>query len=136
MFGLGAGEVILILLFALIFIGPKKLPELAKGLGKGIREFQKAKDDLMNEVKSSTVDQLTESESTKTSETPPQVSDKEIMTPEGADCLHHEEEEDDIARANREQKEDNDPDSHGDYEPPLVDETVTQINNNEKEEKS
>ncbi|MFZ8932777.1 MAG: Sec-independent protein translocase subunit TatA/TatB [Bacteriovoracaceae bacterium] len=51
MFGLGGGEIFLIAVFALIFVGPKKLPELAKGLGKGIREFQKAKDDLMQEVK-------------------------------------------------------------------------------------
>ena len=50
MFGLGAGELLIILAFALIFIGPKKLPELAKGLGKSIREFQKAKDDLMAQV--------------------------------------------------------------------------------------
>ena len=42
MFGLGFGELILILLIALIFIGPKKLPELAKGLGKGLRDFQNA----------------------------------------------------------------------------------------------
>jgi TatA/E family protein of Tat protein translocase len=42
MFGLGFGELVLVLLIALIFIGPKKLPELAKGLGQGIREFQKA----------------------------------------------------------------------------------------------
>jgi sec-independent protein translocase protein TatA len=42
MFGLGFGELILIFLIALIFIGPKKLPELAKGLGQGIKEFQKA----------------------------------------------------------------------------------------------
>ncbi len=42
MFGLGFGEIILVLIIALIFIGPKKLPELAKGLGQGIREFQKA----------------------------------------------------------------------------------------------
>lgn len=42
MFGLGFGELVLIFLIALIFIGPKKLPELAKGLGKGIREFQNA----------------------------------------------------------------------------------------------
>ncbi|MFT6071263.1 MAG: TatA/E family protein of Tat protein translocase [Bacteriovoracaceae bacterium] len=50
MFGLGATEVVVILILALIFIGPKKLPELAKGLGKGLREFQKAKDDLMTQV--------------------------------------------------------------------------------------
>lgn len=48
--GFGAGELLIVLVFALIFIGPKKLPELAKGLGKGLREFQKAKDDLMDHV--------------------------------------------------------------------------------------
>jgi len=51
MFGLGAGEVLIVLVFALLFIGPKKLPELAKGLGKGIREFQKAKNELVDSVK-------------------------------------------------------------------------------------
>lgn len=50
MFGLGTGELLLILFIALVFIGPKKLPELARGLGRGIREFQKAKDDFMNQV--------------------------------------------------------------------------------------
>ena len=50
MFGLGAGEILIILAFALIFIGPKKLPELARGLGKSIREFQKAKDELLASV--------------------------------------------------------------------------------------
>jgi TatA/E family protein of Tat protein translocase len=42
MFGLGMGEVILVMIIALVFIGPKKLPEIAKGLGKGLREFQNA----------------------------------------------------------------------------------------------
>ncbi len=42
MFGLGFGELVIVFLIALIFIGPKKLPELAKGLGKGIRDFQNA----------------------------------------------------------------------------------------------
>ena len=42
MFGLGVGEIVLISVVALIFIGPKKLPELARGLGKGMREFQNA----------------------------------------------------------------------------------------------
>lgn len=42
MFGLGMGELIVVGVIALIFIGPKKLPELAKGLGQGIKEFQKA----------------------------------------------------------------------------------------------
>ena len=46
MFGLGAMELVVILFLALMFIGPKKLPELAKSMGKGIRNFQKAKDGL------------------------------------------------------------------------------------------
>lgn len=50
MFGLGLGEILIICLFLLIFIGPKKLPELARGLGKGIREFQKASQDLKTEI--------------------------------------------------------------------------------------
>lgn len=50
MFGLGAGELLLIFVIAVLFLGPKKLPELAKGLGQAMREFQKARDDMMNEI--------------------------------------------------------------------------------------
>jgi sec-independent protein translocase protein TatA len=38
---IGATEIILILLVILIFFGSKKLPEIAKGFGKGIKEFKK-----------------------------------------------------------------------------------------------
>ncbi len=52
---LGATEIILILLVILIFFGAKKIPELAQGLGKGIREFRKAtreiEDNIQDEVK-------------------------------------------------------------------------------------
>lgn len=51
MFGnLGTGEIILILLIVLIFFGAKKIPELAQGLGKGMREFRKAARDIQDEV--------------------------------------------------------------------------------------
>lgn len=50
MFGLGAGELLLIFVIAVLFLGPKKLPELAKGLGQAVREFQKARDEMMNEI--------------------------------------------------------------------------------------
>jgi TatA/E family protein of Tat protein translocase len=45
-FQLGFGELILIFIAALLVFGPKKLPELGKSLGKGLREFTKAKDEL------------------------------------------------------------------------------------------
>jgi TatA/E family protein of Tat protein translocase len=46
MFGLGFQEIIVILIIALLVIGPHKLPDLAKSLGKAFREFKHATDDL------------------------------------------------------------------------------------------
>ena len=46
MFGLGFGEIVVILVLALILLGPQRLPDAAKQLGKGLREFKKATDDL------------------------------------------------------------------------------------------
>ena len=50
MFGLGAGEIALIVVVAIIFIGPQKIPELAKSLGKGMREVRKAADEFKREM--------------------------------------------------------------------------------------
>jgi len=49
---LGATEIILIILVVLIFFGAKKIPELAQGLGKGIREFRKATREIEEDVNS------------------------------------------------------------------------------------
>jgi Tat protein translocase TatB subunit len=51
MLGIGMQEILIILVVALIVIGPKKLPELARTLGKGFAEFKKAADDLQNTVR-------------------------------------------------------------------------------------
>ena len=50
LFNLGGGEIILILALVLILFGAKKLPELAKGLGTGIKEFKKATRDVTDEM--------------------------------------------------------------------------------------
>ena len=67
MFGIGLPELIIIMVIALIVIGPSKLPDLAKALGKGMAEFRKAtqeiKDSLdldedIQEVKNDLVDSI------------------------------------------------------------------------------
>ncbi len=49
--GLGPWEIALIFLFIIIVFGGKKLPELARGLGLGLKEFKKAKQEITDEVK-------------------------------------------------------------------------------------
>lgn len=49
--GLGTTEIILILLIVLLLFGGKKIPELMRGLGRGIREFNDAKNNMKDEIK-------------------------------------------------------------------------------------
>jgi sec-independent protein translocase protein TatA len=50
MFGIGTTELLVILFIILLVFGSKKLPELAQGLGKGIREFKKATNEIQEEL--------------------------------------------------------------------------------------
>ena len=52
MFGsLGAGEIVLIVIAILILFGAKKIPEFAKGIGKGMREFKNAVKEVEEDIK-------------------------------------------------------------------------------------
>ncbi|MFP2902065.1 Sec-independent protein translocase protein TatB, partial [Corallococcus sp. 4LFB] len=50
MFNIGAGEMVFILVAALIVLGPQRLPELARAIGKFMREFRRQTDDVRNVV--------------------------------------------------------------------------------------
>lgn len=50
MFGLGTAELLIILFIALIVLGPKELPKVARTLGRGIRELQRARDDIKKNI--------------------------------------------------------------------------------------
>lgn len=47
---IGGGEIMLILLAILVLFGPKRIPDLAQSLGKGLREFRKAQQDLQDNL--------------------------------------------------------------------------------------
>ncbi len=49
-FNLGGGELVLVFLVVLLFFGSNKIPELARGLGKGVREFKNAASGVQREI--------------------------------------------------------------------------------------
>lgn len=51
MFGLGGGEILLIFLAIVLLFGANKLPELARGMGRGIKEFKKAQNEIEDDSK-------------------------------------------------------------------------------------
>lgn len=50
---IGGPEIIVVLLFIVMFFGSKKIPELAKGLGKAMREMKDASNDIKKEIRDS-----------------------------------------------------------------------------------
>ena len=50
MFGIGTSEILIILLLALLVLGPKEIPRIARTLGRGLREIERAKDELKESI--------------------------------------------------------------------------------------
>jgi sec-independent protein translocase protein TatA len=78
---LGGWEIVLILAVVLILFGARKLPELAKGLGQGIKEFKKATRDVSEEI-THAMDEDTSYTASKKADYPPQ---KELPSGGGAE---------------------------------------------------
>lgn len=55
-FNLGGGEIFVVLLFVLMFFGSKRIPEVARGLGRGIRQFKDATNDIQRDITDSVND--------------------------------------------------------------------------------
>ena len=62
---IGGPEIIIVLLFIVMFFGSKKIPELAKGLGKAMREVKDASNDIKKEIRDSAINSKDDFDITK-----------------------------------------------------------------------
>jgi len=79
MFGIGFQEMLIILVVVLIFFGPKRLPDLAKSLGKGIAEFKKASEEVRKGIEEAVKEESSPG-TPKAAEAPP------VETPKGPEA--------------------------------------------------
>ncbi|MEN6644507.1 MAG: twin-arginine translocase TatA/TatE family subunit [Armatimonadia bacterium] len=56
MFGLGTSEILLVILVILLLFGAKKIPEMMRGMGQGLREFKKAASEATDDIKKAVED--------------------------------------------------------------------------------
>jgi sec-independent protein translocase protein TatB len=93
MFGVGTSELVIILIIALLILGPKEIPKVARTIGKGMRELQRAKDELkkniefeeetISQVKSDFREMINETEEEIKSEfksPPPETKDQDNLS--------------------------------------------------------
>lgn len=85
MFGIGTSEILIILLLALLVLGPKEIPKIARTLGRGLREIERAKDELKESIEFEIEDKETDEKSSskqkdsEEDEPPPSEDLKEEM---------------------------------------------------------
>lgn len=122
MFGIGVPELLLLLAIALIVIGPKKLPDLAKSMGRAMREFKKATGEIkeslsmdadLNDVKE-TIDDLKD-DFKKSLDDPPNQKEEKASEDEKVKSL------DETYEEWKKQKSDSEPpaDAEMDADPPI-----------------
>jgi Tat protein translocase TatB subunit len=88
MFGIGLPELIVIMVVALLVVGPSKLPELARSLGKTFQEFRRIADDVKETLEEETTDVKAASEQgTENKEKPEEKSDRIETVQEQADAV-------------------------------------------------
>ena len=74
---IGAGEILMIAVLALLIFGPKRLPEIGRQAARAMREFRRAANELTSELKSG----LDEGSSSSSNSKPGQTNDKAASTP-------------------------------------------------------
>ena len=79
---LGPAELVLIMAIALIVFGPKKLPEIGRGIGNALREFNKARNDFMSTLNSEMETEEHRTESSTTSAYHPPLPERSLEYPE------------------------------------------------------
>ncbi len=78
MFGIGAGEILIILLVTLLVLGPKEIPKVARAIGKAMKDINRFKDELRKSVDLEFEDY--EKENNKIIDNKTQIKDKEDTT--------------------------------------------------------
>ena len=97
MLGIGMQEILIILVVALIVIGPKRLPEVARTLGKGFAEFKKATDDFQETVRKDLEQDRHEEFVKKYPHLVPEEEDGNVGTPESGKVTESSEPQDDTS---------------------------------------
>jgi Tat protein translocase TatB subunit len=117
MFGIGMPELLLILALALIVIGPKKLPDIARALGRGLAEFRRATDELKS----------TFHEENRTAETREKLLREGKIQPPGASSEPYSEEEKSSTPDSPEARKSDDPDAENPPRPEVKEQVEPEV---------